>query len=250
MSVNEKSKKSLTAKKTSKDKLLCRKKALEESSKDPLKEPEKESGTRELILESAKVEFLKKGFREASLRNIVEHAGVTTGSFYWYFKSKEELFETVVGEHYRYIMKIYKDFVEYSDQLPILERMMNMRTNSLSYINEILEYMYAHLNEFKILISGCAGTKYENFVHEMVESKISDTDRFRQELKSRGIPVKEVSTETEHILVSGMFTSVFELIIHEMPIEKAKLCLRDLVNFYTAGWFCLMNIDVESLAQG
>ena len=40
------------------------------------------------ILDAGKKEFLEKGFRAASLRNIVREAGVTTGAFYGYFKSK------------------------------------------------------------------------------------------------------------------------------------------------------------------
>ncbi|MFQ7355450.1 MAG: TetR/AcrR family transcriptional regulator [Coprococcus phoceensis] len=42
--------------------------------------------------------FWKKGFQAASFRNIVKNAGVTTGAFYGYYKSKEELFEALVKE--------------------------------------------------------------------------------------------------------------------------------------------------------
>ncbi len=56
-----------------------------------------ELGTREQIFEAGKREFLKKGYRMASLRNIVKEAGVTTGAFYGYFKSKEKLFESLVA---------------------------------------------------------------------------------------------------------------------------------------------------------
>ena len=49
--------------------------------------------TLDLILEAAAKEFLAKGFQSASLRNIVKTVGMTTGAFYGYFKSKEELFE-------------------------------------------------------------------------------------------------------------------------------------------------------------
>ena len=45
------------------------------------------------IHKAAKKEFLDKGFQMASLRNIVKNAGVTTGAFYGYYKSKEELFD-------------------------------------------------------------------------------------------------------------------------------------------------------------
>lgn len=40
------------------------------------------------IHKAAKKEFLDKGFQMASLRNIVKNAGVTTGAFYGYYKSK------------------------------------------------------------------------------------------------------------------------------------------------------------------
>lgn len=61
------------------------------------------------IHKAAKKEFLDKGFQMASLRNIVKNAGVTTGAFYGYYKSKEELFDALVGKQYEHIMKMYID---------------------------------------------------------------------------------------------------------------------------------------------
>ena len=63
---------------------------------------EVEQTTLHLILSAAMREFLEKGFKSASLRNIVKTAGVTTGAFYGYYDSKEELFEALVGEHYNF----------------------------------------------------------------------------------------------------------------------------------------------------
>ena len=58
---------------------------------------ETEKTTLTLIHAAAKKEFLEKGFKSASLRNIVKTAGVTTGAFYGYYNSKEELFDALVG---------------------------------------------------------------------------------------------------------------------------------------------------------
>ena len=57
-----------------------------------------ENNTLDDILSAAKAEFSEKGFQSASLRRIVKNASVTTGAFYGYFKSKEELFDALVGE--------------------------------------------------------------------------------------------------------------------------------------------------------
>ena len=63
-----------------------------------------DSITLQKILEAAKREFLEKGFKSASLRSIVKTAGVTTGAFYGYYASKEDLFEALVGEHYDFLL--------------------------------------------------------------------------------------------------------------------------------------------------
>ena len=60
--------------------------------------------TLERIHQAAKAEFLEKGYQGASLRNIVKSVGMTTGAFYGYYKSKEELFEALAGDHYTYFI--------------------------------------------------------------------------------------------------------------------------------------------------
>ena len=68
--------------------------------------------TLENIHRAAKAEFLEKGYKDASLRNIVKSVGMTTGAFYGYYKSKEELFEAIVGEHYEYIHNVHQRWIQ------------------------------------------------------------------------------------------------------------------------------------------
>ena len=59
-----------------------------------------------------------KGFRGAPLRNIVKSVGMTTGAFYGYYKSKEELFEALVGEPHDYLIGRFKNAQQEFAQLP------------------------------------------------------------------------------------------------------------------------------------
>lgn len=52
--------------------------------------------TKDRIVSAAYACFLEKGYEQTSVRMILEKAGVTTGSFYHFFPSKEALFEAVV----------------------------------------------------------------------------------------------------------------------------------------------------------
>ncbi|SES01623.1 TetR/AcrR family transcriptional regulator [Salipaludibacillus aurantiacus] len=54
--------------------------------------------------------FEKKGFSETSIQDIVDVLGVTKGTFYYYFKSKEELLMDI---HLRYI----SDIVEHQKKI-------------------------------------------------------------------------------------------------------------------------------------
>lgn len=204
------------------------------------------SDTREIILKIAAEEFLKKGFRDVSLRNIAETAGVTTGAFYWHFKSKEELFDSVVGEHYLYVMNVFKGFIEDSSKLSIPERLENMRPISLQCLSTILSYMYEHASIFKILISKSSGTKYEDFIHELVSYEMDDTEKFYERVHDLGIHIKEIDSETEHILISGMFSALFEMFIHDFPYEKACKSLEVLIDFYIAGWMHILDIRLPN----
>ena len=48
--------------------------------------------TQKKILEIGKKEFLEKGFKDASLNQIVAEAGFTKGAFYGYYPDKTALF--------------------------------------------------------------------------------------------------------------------------------------------------------------
>ena len=52
--------------------------------------------TQKKILAVGKKEFLAKGFKEASLRDIVKEAGFTQGAFYGYYPDRAALFEAPV----------------------------------------------------------------------------------------------------------------------------------------------------------
>ena len=42
------------------------------------------------------------------------------------------------------------------------------------------------------------------------------------------------------MLVTGMFNAYFEIIIHDMPLDKANRYLEEMHDFYTAGWMKIM----------
>jgi AcrR family transcriptional regulator len=64
-------------------------------------DPQKDRAKRRQIIEGARQVFRENGFDAASMGEIARHAGVSKGTLYVYFESKEELFETIFEEESR-----------------------------------------------------------------------------------------------------------------------------------------------------
>lgn len=194
------------------------------------------------ILSAGKAEFLEKDFNSASLRNIVKTAGVTTGAFYGYFSGKEALFAALVEEHAKAIMNIFMSAQESFEELSDEEKINHMGVESRTSLNEIVDYIYEHFDEFKLIICKSEGTSYENFIHNMVEIEVEETYQFIDALRSQGKYVPNIEKAVCHMIVSGMFSGIFELIEHDMKKENAKKYVSEFQDFYIAGWSKILGL--------
>lgn len=201
---------------------------------------EAEQTTLEKIHAAAKIAFMEYGFKSASLRSIVKTAGVTLGAFYGYYDSKEELFEALVGEQYNHMMDCYRKAQTDFAALPQEEQMEYMSEISGDCMTEMLLYAYEHLDEFKLILCRSEGTRFSGMIDEMVEIEVKGTQDYKEVLKALGRPSPEIDPRLEHILITGMFGTFMELIIHEMPLEQALIYLKEMRAFYTAGWMKIM----------
>ena len=201
-----------------------------------------ESTTLQNILKAGKAEFLEKGFKSSSLRNIVKTAGVTTGAFYGYFSGKEALFAALVEEHAATVMSLFMESQEDFTKLPKEVQVEHMGVESRESLNRILDYIYAHYDEFKLILCKSEGTPYESFIHNMVEIEVGQTFAFIEVLQSTGKKVPTMEKEFCRMIVSGMFSGIFELIVHDMPKEHARKYVSEFQDFYIAGWSKILGL--------
>lgn len=199
--------------------------------------------TLQKIHEIASAEFLEKGFRGASLREIVKKAGVTTGAFYGYYKSKEELFSAMVKEPADYVVNRFKSLVEEFMQLPKEEWAKNMATYSKKGITQIYEYAFEHKDAFRLILNASEGTEFDNFIHNLVEQEIEITHIFYKEMEAQGYKPYAFEPTLEHTIISGEFSALFELIVHDIPYEEGLNCAEKIHDFYEAGWQSVLKLN-------
>lgn len=196
--------------------------------------------TLDRIHRAAKTEFLEKGYKDASLRNIVKSVGMTTGAFYGYYKSKEELFAALVGEHYAYLLNCFQKAQKEFADLPHEQQPEVMSEISGACMFDMLHYAYEHLEECKLILCCSEGTKFSGLIDEMVEIEAAATHAYQEVLQELGRPSPQIDPALEHILITGMFHTFFELVIHEMSLQNAENYVKEMRAFYTAGWMKIM----------
>ena len=197
---------------------------------------ETKKNTLNKILRCARDEFLSKGYKDASLRSVVKTAGVTTGAVYGYFKDKESLFEALVGEAAN---NLKNQFLESQKEFKILnidEKAKIVIDYSSEQMDAFVDYIYDNYDSFKLIVCSSKGTKFENYIDELIEIEEDYTYAFVCELVDKGYKRDYVNKELIHMLTSSLFTGVFEVVAHDMNKEHAKRYIIQLFKFFSAGW--------------
>ena len=198
-------------------------------------------GVSEKILACAKEEFLEKGYSDASLRTIAAKADTTTGSIYSRFGDKEGLFCAIVEPVAEGLTDIFLKTQEAFHATKAEEQPKLMQSYVVGGMDEMLDYVYDHFEEFQLLLDASYGTRYQNFVEHLVEIETEYTYKYMEATHF----VQEGSMITEefiHIMARAMFDSMFEVIRHGMDRETARKYVHMLEKYHYGGWGAIITL--------
>jgi len=202
----------------------------------------KAEDTEKNILNTARKHFLKDGFSGASLRNIVKDAGLTTGAFYKYYPTKEALFDALTDPYIEHIYQIYDRVVEDFEKLSAKEQTSNMSDTSGDGMDQMIDYIYEHYDNFRLLLKCGDSGKFETFIHNMVDREMRSSLEYVKKMKEDGIEIPIVGESLMHMIYTGFFLSIFQIIEHDIDKETAKRNVHKLREFNTGGWERLWNV--------
>ncbi len=184
------------------------------------------------ILESAKAEFLQKGFKNTSLREICKKAGVTTGALYKRYSGKEALFDAVVNPTLRDIADWGSSVERYNYKYLDSNEMQKVWDMSEETHKKWIEFFYARYDSMKLLLCCAEGSGQSGFLHNFVLENTRHTFAFAKEAKRRGITDKDIDDDELHILLTAYWSTLFETIIHDFPKEKALRYCNVITQFF------------------
>ncbi|MDT8861794.1 TetR/AcrR family transcriptional regulator [Alkalihalobacillus sp. MEB130] len=140
---------------------------------------------KEKIIEVSIGLFGKNGFTETSIQDIVEELGVTKGTFYYYFKSKEELLMEI---HLRYIEDLLVSQEEIVNQIGTQEQklfeMVYMLMKHIEGHGQSARVFFRemqHLNENHLKDIFKKSDQFKENIKKVIEAGINEGE-FRKDL--------------------------------------------------------------------
>lgn len=196
-----------------------------------------------ILLQCAKEEFLKCGYDKASTNVICKNAHVTTGALFKRFASKEALFYGVVGDSIDELKNWFLAELEAFNALDVPGQLECYKQKP--YHVQVLDIIYDHYDDFKIIIDRSSLSQYSDFLDFFVEIETEFVVRFLQRVNPQAFGSKMVCEEVIHIINSAFYNGVFEVVRHNLNKEDALECMEQLHNFYSKGWDSIINGDLS-----
>ncbi|MBQ3913109.1 MAG: TetR/AcrR family transcriptional regulator [Lachnospiraceae bacterium] len=203
--------------------------------------PRDKTLSHEKVKKAIRDEFLEKGYEDASIRSIGARAGMTSAGLYRHYDDKEAMFNAMVEP----LVESIKAWTERHTgrKYDLLDGgTPKEELFGETFIDLIREVILPRRDEFILLMTRSRGTKYENFVHDYVESNQREFLEAIRFLKDKGYPVIDISEEELHMLLSAYLTACFEPIIHDFDNDKIDSFLNTVQEFFMPGWLRIMGI--------
>ncbi|WP_152396095.1 TetR/AcrR family transcriptional regulator [Paenibacillus guangzhouensis] len=186
------------------------------------------------ILSAALSEFLGHGYKNASMRQIANTAGITPGNIYRYFKSKEDLLDEL-------LQPTYEQFLQYLAEIRInIERTCSKdNTNPFSYLNMIqstlLELIKESSSEFRIMLNLSAGSKYEHVKQDLIEFVIQILEQFFLAAPDLSGPVLAEMKVTVRMISTTLVEGMCMILRDHEDGATVRRLANELLHLYSAG---------------
>lgn len=180
-----------------------------------------------LILDQAAYQvFSELGFKAANISKITQKANISTGSFYNYYHSKEDIFAKIFIAENRRMHELMMSELDFNqDVLDIFDHAIELMYKVFSDNKILAEYFNPEVNLFlKPAMDECGHEKiFHNFIRDFTEKKLIESGYSDEEMNN--------------LFKVADLLSFFEGQIIQAGNEEYLHSYRTLMHYYVKGIF-------------
>jgi AcrR family transcriptional regulator len=187
---------------------------------------------RKQLLEAATWVFARKGYRNASISDIIARAGVARGTFYLYFKSKEQIFLAIVEGFYGQVRRALMN----ADPAPSIPAAGPQAFLQAGF-RQWLQFFAANRDLAAVLLKEASSIdpRFEKGFAELRHVALSHFSARIQHLKTLGLVRQSISPNFVAHMQLGMFDELLEAFVLKNPNADLDALAKELANFEWKG---------------
>ncbi|MCF7913440.1 MAG: TetR/AcrR family transcriptional regulator [Candidatus Cloacimonetes bacterium] len=186
------------------------------------------------ILRQARREFLEKGFRLASLREIAGRAGMTAGNIYRYFKSKDELFRELLAPIIGNIEMMKLNLRKHDQETP--KGSGAEVDEHKAMIVAVYGFIMKYREDLKLLLTGAGGSSLEGFKEELIRWYGEIYMKALQEAwQIMGEGDFKINARTVYLISQSVADSLIEAIVNEYSLQEVIAVAEEMQSFFEGG---------------
>ena len=172
--------------------------------------------------------FKENGYRGATMKEISKKSKIPIGNIYRYYENKEILFDDIVFELY--------STLKYNHIHENLEKISSdFNQKPRVFLNNYINLATSKPMEFSILFDSSTGTKYENFLDELIEIRWK---KYLDHKRKSGIQYENINEDFILILIKSAITSIIDICKKYSNNEK-------LLRYYLIKFDCFFRSDID-----
>jgi AcrR family transcriptional regulator len=176
---------------------------------------------------AARAEFAKSGLALARIEDITKQCGLSKGSFYLHYESKDALFAEIIAG----LQVAVDTLIEFRhEQYRILgqsKKRHDLKVQELLALDtnedlKLLELLWNWRDVLQVLTSGCGGTAFESVMVSMLEAEVQRIRSQVERLKNWKLIPKTIDAELMGTMVVGTYFLLIRKLAHSSQKPNFK----------------------------
>ncbi|MDO5044666.1 MAG: TetR/AcrR family transcriptional regulator [Coriobacteriia bacterium] len=197
--------------------------------------------TKDKILKVAELEFRARSFEGASIRDIAQKAGLSTGAIYNLFTDKYELFDECTQDVRAQLISKWVSAYEQSKHVYSLERQSIEQSYDLELaaIKNIIAFVFENRDDLRLVVIQAKGSHSDNFLQDLQRLGLLGEVAFSLiQLKLKNLN-EEHNIRLQHLLSSSIIEYYHWLIEEAQSQEEALELAKPLLAHSLLGYLSI-----------
>lgn len=179
------------------------------------------------IVNKSFFQFLNRGYKACSLKDLEQATSLTKGAFYYYFKNKEEILKAGIEKYLSVISEMSEsEFLKIASLKEYIDVVVEHKEESAGRLQKLFDFFIIEVSFFQLVLEiAPAFPEYRERIHELSKNRFSRWEYMILRAKQQG-EIK-VALDTS-VLARNLMSVSTSMLNIELGTENLRFTFSDM----------------------